>query len=68
MAVMSSPDNVYPRNVVSIIEFMETFHKERFILQLKIDDSKSPWVFGLQTDFQATCEGFFAFMSVPLQR
>ena len=51
---MSGPDNVNPWDVDSIKEFMEAFHKERFILQLKIDDSKSPWVFGLQTDFQAT--------------
>ena len=51
---MSVPDNVNPWDVDSIKEFMKAFHKERFILPLKVDDSKSPWVFGLQTDFQAT--------------
>jgi hypothetical protein len=48
---MSGPDNVNSQDVDSIKEFMEAFHKERLILQLKIDDSKSPWDFGLQTDF-----------------
>jgi hypothetical protein len=39
---VSVPDDVNPRDVVSIIEFMKAFHKERFIPKLKIDDSKLP--------------------------
>ena len=66
MAVMSSPDNVYPRNVVSIIEFMETFHKERFILQLKIYDAKPPLGFWFADYFPSDLRWFFAFMSAPL--
>jgi hypothetical protein len=40
ITVMSGPDNVNPRDVDSIKEFMEAFHKERFILELKIDDCR----------------------------
>ena len=39
---MSVPDKVNPWDVDSIKEFMEAFHKERFILPLKVDASKSP--------------------------
>ena len=51
---MSVPDNVNPWDVDSIKEFMEAFHKEHFILPLKVDDSKTPLNFWPVTDFQAT--------------
>jgi hypothetical protein len=44
---VSVPDDVNPQDVDSTIEFMKAFHKERFILKLKIDDSKAPLIFWL---------------------
>jgi hypothetical protein len=65
---MSVPDNVNPWDVDSIKEFMEAFHKEHFILPLKVDDSKSPPGFLACRLISKQLEEDFLHLCLPLSR
>jgi hypothetical protein len=51
MLIVFIPDEVYPRDVLFVVEFVQLFEKEGIILQSQVDHSKTTLLFRFLSNF-----------------